>query len=924
MFVIAITTLGVASAALAQPQLAGLSATTLDRSGRLVLTGTGFGASQGSSQVLIDGITAIVTTWSSTEIHAYVPESASIATVPVQVMASGIPSNVLAVTVTLRQPNGRIRWRFQTDDYVPLQFVARGSNGIVYVSDWAGLYALSPDGGLQWFVKGAGGGRPISFGADGTIYTGGAQGTLVWAVNPDGTVQWIIPNNSGHTLLAGPNIGPDGNLYAVQDANLELTEGLGQFSLDSGGNVRFSQRQFWSNAGGNSEITFGEGQWYGSWEFNPSGPSTIHVFDMDNGNLLWDAGDVGVSALGYPVVDSLGRLLLSRAGSGIVAVTPDGQPDWIVDYPYASNVVLQPVVGASGIAYAGEFFNVGLWALDPGGNTVWLAPEIPNSNLLRLSVSPDETILLAAGSGGFGYTGHARGYSTTDGSLVWHVELPSENGANQFISCWSAAFTPDSQTAYFSTHFAGSVNDFGYVYAMAVPFDPALDRDADGYADVDDNCPNVPNEDQIDSDGDGIGDACDFLSDFCQEAIPICPGSYVGATAGATTDGASTCTQFETGNRDVWYSYTPATSGSVTIDTCDSFWSNTISIHTGCPGTASNQVACNSYCCQGLSCLTFNATGGQTYLIRLTGFNANEIVYTLNLSGPSCDANDIDGDGIPNKQDNCPAHANPAQADCDGNGVGDVCAIATGQSSDCEGNGVPDECQIPADDCNANGTPDVCDIANNGALDCDSNGVLDACEGFPGCDNNLCENATPLCPGSVLGSTALATNDGSVSCGAAGNSPDVWYSYTAEASGQATVSTCGSWYDTFLSAHTGCPGTAANQIACNDDACGTFDSLITFGVIAGETYLIRVSGYNGATGDFVLDLVGPNCVPSGSITGDLNGDGIVDAIDVEIFVGVLIGVDTDPTRFSNCDLNQDGLVNGKDVPVMVFEAVNGS
>lgn len=34
------------------------------------------------------------------------------------------------------------------------------------------------------------------------------------------------------------------------------------------------------------------------------------------------------------------------------------------------------------------------------------------------------------------------------------------------------------------------------------------DRDADGVADVQDNCPEVPNRDQADRDGDGRGDAC--------------------------------------------------------------------------------------------------------------------------------------------------------------------------------------------------------------------------------------------------------------------------------------------------------------------------------------------------------------------------------------------------------------------------------
>jgi hypothetical protein len=127
--------------------------------------------------------------------------------------------------------------------------------------------------------------------------------------------------------------------------------------------------------------------------------------------------------------------------------------------------------------------------------------------------------------------------------------------------------------------------------------------------------------------------------------------------------------------------------------------------------------------------------------------------------------------------------------------------------------------------------------------------------------NNACANAIPYVLGSsVTGYNSNATVDGSATCGSSNSTGDVWYTMNVSCPGLIRLDTCGSSYDTVLSVHTACPGTSVNQLDCNDDngsdagGCpGLRDSAFTFAASASTTYLIRVSGFNGATGKFLLN-----------------------------------------------------------------------
>jgi hypothetical protein len=126
--------------------------------------------------------------------------------------------------------------------------------------------------------------------------------------------------------------------------------------------------------------------------------------------------------------------------------------------------------------------------------------------------------------------------------------------------------------------------------------------------------------------------------------------------------------------------------------------------------------------------------------------------------------------------------------------------------------------------------------------------------------NDDCANAQTISNGTISASNINGTGADVTTCGTS-DANDVWFRYTATATGTVEINTCGAGtLDTTVGVFASCGGA---QLGCNDNACAG-KSRVRFAATTGVSYLVRVAGVGGATGSFTL-----NVVPSPVIHNDV-------------------------------------------------------
>ena len=80
----------------------------------------------------------------------------------------------------------------------------------------------------------------------------------------------------------------------------------------------------------------------------------------------------------------------------------------------------------------------------------------------------------------------------------------------------------------------------------------------------------------------------------------------------------------------------------------------------------------------------------------------------------------------------------------------------------------------------------------------------------------------------------------------------VWFKFTAPSTTSYNIKTVGSNFDTLLVVFSGTSFANLVLLASDDDSGGNTTSMLNVNLTAGQQYYIQISGYNGASGNYIL------------------------------------------------------------------------
>jgi outer membrane protein assembly factor BamB len=320
-------------------------------------------------------------------------------------------------------------FKYQTGWEISRSSPAIGENGTIYIGSRDGsLYAMNPDGKLKWRYQTDGEifSSP-AVGEDGTIYIGSDDGFL-HAVNPDdGTGEWKYHTDG--PIRNSPAIGNNGDIYFGSYDNIF-------YAVQPDGTPKW-QYEIGTIMISSPSISYGGRIYFGAFDGN------LYAFKT-GGDFLWSFptdGEIPSS----PAIGSDGTVYVGNS-FGFFAVNPDGTQKWFNNYEYG--VESSPAIGADGTIYVG-IKNGNLYALEPYEGTIIWSFNAGNMIVSSPVVGNDGTIYVGSNDSGLyaiSPEGSKKWRFEADGS-IWSSPTIDNNGILYFGSYDWHLYAVDSKTS---------------------------------------------------------------------------------------------------------------------------------------------------------------------------------------------------------------------------------------------------------------------------------------------------------------------------------------------------------------------------------------------------------------------------------------------------------------------------------------------
>ena len=342
--------------------------------------------------------------------HAYNTAGTYTATLDLPAASLMVTTKVTVVKVRPGDAKaGTLIWKYQTGSFISSTPALAPDGTIYFGSADHHIYALNPNGTLEWKVLTGNGNQrqsglvmaAPSIANNGTIYVPVTLDGL-YALNPDGTLQWRDPLDTWQ--LRSVAIGKQGTIYLGSLHHFDAYQPNGALA--------------WSYHPPDTSFPTIEGA--------PAIASdgTIYIGSEDryiyalnpNGTLKWRyrTGDRVVSS---PAISKNGTIYIGSIDGALYALNPDGAVEW--KFQTGRPFEDPPTIAPDGTVYTASDLGM-LYAINPNGTLKWqhtienthYTPPIPHVIKGSPTIGSDGTIYIGSDDGVL-YAFHP------DGSLVW-------------------------------------------------------------------------------------------------------------------------------------------------------------------------------------------------------------------------------------------------------------------------------------------------------------------------------------------------------------------------------------------------------------------------------------------------------------------------------------------------------------------------